>query len=125
VRTHATFRTSRALVESNRGVLVATRRRIATCRRQLNRAFGLSGGSAAPDLRETVRALLAKGLLAPVRDTVLAGHGSGKICAVCGLPIAPNDVEYEVEGLPRPTRCHVACFVAWRDESRRVTSPDQ
>ena len=84
-----------------------------------------SGGSAAPDLRETVRALLAKGLLAPVRDTVLAGHGSGKICAVCGLPIAPNDVEYEVEGLPRPTRCHVACFVAWRDESRRVTSPDQ
>ncbi len=115
---------SRALVESNRGVLATTRRRIAASRRQLNGAFALTGGSA-PEQRDTIRTLLAQGLLAPVQDTVLAGRGSGKICAVCGAPITTNDVEYEVEGLPRSVRCHVPCFVTWREESRRATSRGQ
>jgi hypothetical protein len=46
-----------------------------------------------------------------------AGHGSGARCDLCGLPIDPDQIEYEVE-LP-PDACdsvlnlHLACYEAW------------
>jgi hypothetical protein len=72
-------------------------------------------------LREAVRALLAGGVLRRIDGHATAGRGSGRGCAVCGDPVTPQDVEYEVEG-PRETRAasHLRCFLVWRDESKKI-----
>ena len=112
---------SRALLVSNQTILSATRHRIAASRRQLNRAFALSGAGDS-ELNEIARALLMRGDLDPIRGTVAwAGRGSGKICCVCGKPVNGSDVEYEIEQSGRRTPgCHLPCFLAWQDESRRT-----
>ena len=58
---------TKARIESNRAMVAATRNRIARSWRKLNSDFAITGGSA-PPLRETVRALLASGMLPPAGD---------------------------------------------------------
>ena len=115
-----TLTESRARVAANRTMLVATRHRIAANRRSLNPFFGLSGGVDL-DPNEIARALLGCGELAPIPSNVAwAGHGSGGTCCVCGKPVQGSEVEYEVEdGERRSVGCHLPCFVAWQEESRR------
>lgn len=115
---------SHALLASNQAILTATRYRIAASRRRLNRAFAVSGAGD-PDLNEIARALLLRGDLAPIQGTVAwAGRGSGKTCCVCGKSVDGSEVEYEVEeGGRRTPACHLACFVAWQEESRRCATP--
>jgi hypothetical protein len=69
---------TKAFLESNRAVLTATRYLIARNRRKLNPAFGVSGGAVGPPARDTVRALLVSGILAPASNRVMAGLGNGK-----------------------------------------------
>ena len=54
-----------------------------------------------------------------------AGRGSGATCAICGVLIPPNDVEYQVtrsrEVPERDTErllcVHLACYSIWRQEA--------
>ena len=111
---------TRACITANRAVLTSSRHRIAASRRWLNRYFDVSGGSA-PPLRESVRAMLARGRLFPInghRVVVYAGAGSGKkSCGVCDGGIAPSDLEYNVLGSVTDESmvpCHFECFEVWR-----------
>ena len=111
---------SRACVDSNRALLHSTRCLIARSRRTLNPFFAVSGG-AAPPLRETVRALLASGILGPPGRRVLAGYGTGQRCVICHEPIDLHEVEYEADGgQSGGVRCHLFCFMVWREESLGV-----
>lgn len=108
---------TKALIDSNRAMVATTRVRIARCRRKLNSHFAITGG-AAPPLRETVRALLASGMLPPAGARVIAGHGTGRRCVICHEPVTCEEVEYELEGVSRGILvCHLPCFKVWRDES--------
>jgi hypothetical protein len=115
---------ARACIESNQRLLLATRHRLEVSHRLLYHSrVSIAGGSGDPDvesaLRTTVRRLLASGALWPIDGSVQwASYGSGNACYVCGRPIAPSQIEYEVDdgGLQRPA-CHFARFVAWHEES--------
>jgi hypothetical protein len=72
-------------------------------------------------LREQVRTRIDSGALpqvAPAR--LLAGYGENQPCALCGQPITPTQVEYDVElnyGAERKTlHFHLACHAAWQLE---------
>lgn len=86
----------------------------------MNSDFAITGGSA-PALRETVRALLASGMLPPAGGRVVAGHGTGRRCVICHEPVTREEVEYELDGTSHVTLvCHLRCFKVWRDESLRA-----
>ena len=75
--------------------------------------------SASPDhIRKRIRQMLETGAIpCEEADKVWAGHGSGSHCAACGDPIAPADIEYEVDLRSGPTlRLHRACHEIWRSE---------
>jgi len=111
---------TRAWIQSNRAMVAVTRARIAWCWRRMNSDFAIAGG-AAPPLRETVRALLASGMLPPAGGRVFAGQGAGRRCVVCHEPVTSEEVEYELDGgSPENLVCHLACFKVWRDESLRA-----
>ena len=112
------------LIVANEARLVATRYRLAASRRLLNPFFGVSGGGYSR-LNEMARELLDCGDLLPIGGNVTwAGHGSGKTCCVCRKPVQGSEVEYEVElGQQRRLEgCHFECFIAWQEESRKVTA---
>ena len=80
-----------------------------------------------PDERR-VRALARKALqrgAIPARDPdrTWGGNGIGAPCTICGEPITPADVEYEVQfahdgatpGLDR-FHLHLRCFAVWELE---------
>ena len=80
-----------------------------------------------PDER-TVRAqavaAIRKGLL-PTRlpDRVWGGPGVGAPCTVCDLPVADNDMEFEIQfkrngngDWLHACHVHVRCFAAWEFE---------
>ena len=48
-----------------------------------------------------------------------AGRGTGEQCAICGVPIPPNDVEYQVpeRDTERLLCVHLACYSIWRQEA--------
>ena len=50
-----------------------------------------------------------------------AGHGTGALCSLCGLPIRAQDIEYEVELAPaagsRGLQFHVQCYRVWETQS--------
>ena len=72
-------------------------------------------------LLDTVQTRLSTGTLFPVDRKSGAGHGSGKPCAVCDLPINPRDIEYEVAGGPSGSVCvHLPCYLVWRQESKAL-----
>ena len=47
-------------------------------------------------------------------------HGSGAACALCGRPIGPDEIEYEVEtrikGAPDALHFHRACHSVWHTQ---------
>jgi hypothetical protein len=120
VSARAVFAQSKVCVTSNRVLLAQTRYLIARSRRRLNPVFEVSGGSA-PPLRETVRALLASGILLPFSGEVLGATGTGRRCVVCHEAITASEVECEVDGYAADgTRVHLTCFLIWQEESERV-----
>jgi hypothetical protein len=70
-------------------------------------------------LRDRIRRLLANRQLPCEEGRAWAGRGgSGTHCVACGEPIAPTDVEFEVElssGGPA-LRLHRVCYAVWREE---------
>lgn len=58
-------------------------------------------------------------LPAMLSNSLLAGYGTGALCSLCGQPINPTEIEYELPG-PTPsesgTRLHLWCHTAWQTE---------
>ena len=81
------------------------------------------GGSApepTPDLdalRRHVLGRLIEGSLPVPTERVSAGAGSGNPCAVCGLPIAMTEIEYELRVGDVAMFAHLPCFDLWKDEA--------
>jgi hypothetical protein len=77
-------------------------------------------------LREKARAVVRDGKL-PSRqpDRTWGGPGVGAPCAVCELPVAKDEMEFEIEfardgdnvGLDK-FHVHIRCFAAWEFERR-------
>jgi hypothetical protein len=83
-------------------------------------------------LRERVRDAIATKKL-PSGDPVKmwGGNGSGTCCAICGDPVSPGEVGYELEfaeGADGPGRgeyhVHVKCFGAWNVERKPLSAGD-
>jgi hypothetical protein len=58
-----------------------------------------------------------------------AGRGCGAPCAICGRPVNPDELEYELEFVthgdgeqPTAYHVHIACFWAWECERRKLGS---
>lgn len=118
-----TLARSRQHVAESRGILAATRHRIAASRRLLNPHFAVTGASPTPD-PEAIRALISNRWLFPLSEgmRVRPGRGSGKPCVVCHELIETIEVEYEIEPATRgPFYCHPLCFAAWKRESLDIT----
>ena len=53
---------------------------------------------------------------------IFGGRGEGKLCNLCGLPIEPSQIEYEVEWQdeagPRRSHFHLACYEQLRSDQR-------
>jgi len=80
------------------------------------------------ELRESARAHISDGRL-PLMSAhpVIAGYGSGAACHLCGQPIEPHQVEYEVSNARdgRSLSFHVTCHAAWQLECRaRASAPN-
>jgi hypothetical protein len=87
-----------------------------------------------PD-EQRIRALAREILLAgklPWRapDSTWGGNGVGAPCAVCRTPIAPDQVEYEIQfahDAPSPGLdkyfFHIRCFAAWEMERTKLGTP--
>jgi hypothetical protein len=86
-------------------------------------------------LRQKARDAIRAGRL-PARAPLhaWAGKGEGATCAVCGLPLTPDDVEFELEfaevadsgpdpGAMVTRNLHARCFAAWEFE-RRIPEPE-
>jgi hypothetical protein len=72
-----------------------------------------------PSRRETVRALLARGVLSPFTDLAWPRAGSERPCAVCLQPVLSTEVEYVVlDGSDNGAVVHGDCFTVWEEESR-------
>jgi hypothetical protein len=75
-------------------------------------------------LREQARAAVRAGKI-PSRqpDRTWGGPGVGATCAVCGLPVTKDEMEFEIEfsrdgdntGLDK-FHVHIRCFAAWEFE---------
>lgn len=83
-------------------------------------------------LREKARAAVHQGKL-PSRgpDRVWGGPGIGVPCAVCGVPVTKDEMEFEIQfardgGSPDLDKFHLhrRCFAAWEFE-RRGASPSE
>jgi hypothetical protein len=75
-------------------------------------------------LREQARAAVEAGKLPGRRpDRTWGGPGVGATCAVCGLPVKRDEMEFEIEfardgdnpGLDK-FHVHIRCFAAWEFE---------
>jgi hypothetical protein len=73
-------------------------------------------------LRESIRAMLTRGLLFPPSKKIIARHGTGARCAFCSEAIGATEVEYEghAEGI---VRSHPSCFQIWKEEAEGLRSP--
>jgi hypothetical protein len=65
-------------------------------------------------------------------DRMWAGRGAGKRCAVCGVPVTGDEVEYELEyardgddPAPDMYHIHVRCLPAWASERRCDAMPSR
>ena len=81
-------------------------------------------------LRDKARAVIQSGKLPRRRpDRTWGGPGVGAECAVCGLPVAQDELEREIQfahdgdnpGLDK-FHVHVRCFAAWEFERRATTT---
>ena len=84
-------------------------------------------------LREKARAAVQNGKLPARRpDRTWGGPGVGAECAVCNLPVAKNQMEFEIQfardgdnpGLDK-FHVHVRCFAAWEFERTKVSPPNE
>jgi hypothetical protein len=75
-------------------------------------------------LREKARDVIQTGKLPSRRpDRTWGGPGVGAECAVCGLPVRPDEMEFEIQfardgdnpGLDK-YHVHIRCFAAWELE---------
>ena len=81
-----------------------------------------------PILREKARAAVETGKLpsrAPTRTW--GGPGVGADCSVCGVPVGPDEMEFEIQfardaGKPGLDKFHVhiRCFAAWEFERTKT-----
>jgi len=78
-------------------------------------------------LREKAREVLKSGKLPNRRpDRTWGGHGVNAPCSVCGLPVTPQQIEFEIQfardgdnpGLDK-FHVHIRCFAAWEFERAR------
>ncbi|HET9390344.1 MAG TPA: hypothetical protein VFO44_11915 [Steroidobacteraceae bacterium] len=71
-------------------------------------------------LRERARALIEQGLLPASSPTkTFGGYGMGESCSLCGKPVPPPEVEYEVVYNRGIYRFHFMCHAAWQFEQAR------
>jgi hypothetical protein len=49
-----------------------------------------------------------------VPESVWAGPGSREVCSLCGLPIDPEQVEYDLSGYNGGLRFHMRCHAIWQ-----------
>ena len=77
------------------------------------------------NLRRTIRTRLATGSLFPVDGKVFAGKGTGKLCAICRMPISQGDIEHEVVVGPTTVFAHWDCYSIWRQESHALARTSQ
>jgi hypothetical protein len=73
-----------------------------------------------PALQRLARARIKDGRL-PCHPTgdVRGGQGTGALCGVCGRPIGPDEIEYEVQFIAdRALTCrlHFHCYEVWLAE---------
>jgi hypothetical protein len=74
-----------------------------------------------PTLAGSVRAMLTRGELAPLRSgAAWAGMGSGAACCVCSKMVSRSEVDQDGRRL---AGCHCGCFGVWQEESRRFVRP--
>jgi hypothetical protein len=69
-------------------------------------------------VRKRVRQMIDTGAL-PCEDEekMWAGRGVGRLCMACTEPIAPTEVEFEVElGSGQTLRLHRDCHRIWTEE---------
>jgi hypothetical protein len=79
-------------------------------------------------LRDQARAVVQSGKL-PARapDRTWGGPGVGAGCAVCGVPVTRDEMEFEIQfardgdnpGLDK-FHVHIRCFAAWEFERKRA-----
>jgi hypothetical protein len=82
-------------------------------------------------LRGKARLAIERGRVPRSRpDGTWAGPGTGSECAICGVPVAREEVEFEIEyardgGEPAFDRYHIhtRCFAAWELERQGTQSP--
>jgi len=70
-------------------------------------------------LRLRVRQLIQNNRLPVVTPKrILAGYGTGEVCAVCGQPITNTQVEYDIEDASHDGRLifHMRCHAIWQLE---------
>jgi len=81
-----------------------------------------------PILREKARAAVRAGKLPARRpDRTWGGPGVDADCAVCGRPVTPDEMEFEIQfarngdnpGLDK-FHVHIRCFAAWEFERARA-----
>jgi hypothetical protein len=67
-------------------------------------------------LRERAAAMIATQQLPTAAcTTILAGHGTGALCGLCGQPVNPTQIQYELADSRGSvgTRMHLWCHQAW------------
>jgi hypothetical protein len=81
-------------------------------------------------LQARIRRRIDEGRL-PVHlaDSISAGYGSGSKCHACDEPIAPSEIEYDLQD-PRDGTArlslHLGCYVIWQSECvKRTHTPPQ
>jgi hypothetical protein len=77
------------------------------------------------ELRLIARELMAKGQLPQKAPSKMwGGPGTGRVCALCGKPIQPGELEYELEGhidgAVQSFRFHLVCESVWQLECARA-----
>ena len=79
-------------------------------------------------LREKAREVIQAGKLPNRRpDRMWGGPGAGADCTICGVPVKPGEVEFEIEfARGGDDRCldqyhvHVRCLAAWEFERHNL-----
>jgi hypothetical protein len=74
-------------------------------------------------LREKARAALRDGRIPARRqDKMWSGRVSGQ-CAVCGLPVNPEELEFEILFGSDKFQLHDECLAAWEFERTQTPGP--
>jgi hypothetical protein len=80
------------------------------------------------EVRDEVLEAIRAGKLPNSSPSVISsGPGRGASCVICGEPLKPDEVEFELEYAPRADgelpekyHAHLTCFSPWDSERKRV-----